>query len=234
MGIDKLIAQSSLSTFHCQSLRLLRICALFGKDGRRSCWILEEQNSMVFGQQLFQRFKTELMDNLWNSSGRFSQDSLRWESSIRFNRWWENYSVDQRTSQAGSSSCQCFFSTLCGRCKRKWWNTWKQFRQFFSMLVESLAVIGLSLVLDLKRSGTEVTIANQMDLGTELQRKCCWTSQDPVIRNSVVPVLWREEKKEAKKVERSQYTSLAAPETLSCFSKKKGSSPSISLVSTEQ
>ena len=31
------------------------------------------------------------MDKLWNSSGRFSQDSLQWESSIRFNRWWENY-----------------------------------------------------------------------------------------------------------------------------------------------
>ena len=43
----------------------------------------------------------ELMDNLWNSSGRFPQDSLQCESSIRFNRWWENYSVNQRTSQAG-------------------------------------------------------------------------------------------------------------------------------------
>ena len=33
---------------------------------------------------------------------------------------------------------------------------------------------GLSLGLDLKRSGTELaTIGNQMDLGTELQRKCC-------------------------------------------------------------
>ena len=32
----------------------------------------------------------DLMDNLWNSSGRFYQDPPRWESSIRFNRWWEN------------------------------------------------------------------------------------------------------------------------------------------------
>ena len=54
----------------------------------------------------------ELMDNLWNSSGRFSQDSLQWQSSMRFNRWWENYSVNQRTSQARSSSCQCS-TTLC-------------------------------------------------------------------------------------------------------------------------
>ena len=37
VGIDKLIAQSSLSIFHCQSLCLLRLCALFGKNGRQSC-----------------------------------------------------------------------------------------------------------------------------------------------------------------------------------------------------
>ena len=36
-----------------------------------------------------------------------------------------------------------------------------------------LAVIGLSCGLDLKRSGTELTIANQMDLGNELRRRCC-------------------------------------------------------------
>ena len=69
-------------------------------------------------------------------------------------------------------------------------------RQLNSMLVDSLAVIGLSLGLDLKRSGTELTeltITNQMDLGTELQRECCRTSQDLVIRCSVVPVLWKEE-----------------------------------------
>ena len=56
------------------------------------------------------------------------------------------------------------------------------------MIVDSFAVIGLSWGLDLKRSGTELVIANQMDLGTELQRECCSTSQDPVIRCSVVPV----------------------------------------------
>ena len=51
----------------------------------------------------------------------------------------------------------------------------------------------LSQGLDLKRIGTELTIANQMDLGIELQRKCCRISQDLVIRYSVVPVPWRGE-----------------------------------------
>ena len=36
VGIDKLIAESSLSIFHCQSLCLLRLCAVFGKNWRQS------------------------------------------------------------------------------------------------------------------------------------------------------------------------------------------------------
>ena len=56
-----------------------------------------------------------------------------------------------------------------------------------------LAVIGLSWGLDLRRSGTELTMAYQVDLGPERRRKCCWTSQDPVIRYSVAPVPWKEE-----------------------------------------
>ena len=100
------------------------------------------------------------------------------------------------------------------------------------MLKDPLAVIGLSLGLDLKRSGTELAIANQMDLGTELQRKCCSTSQDRVILYSVVAVPWREENSEAKMEERHQYTSITVRKTLSCFS--RWSSPSISTVCTEQ
>ena len=34
----------------------------------------------------------------WSSSGKSSQDSQHWEFSTRFKRWWENYSVNQRTS----------------------------------------------------------------------------------------------------------------------------------------
>ena len=63
--VDKLIAQSSLSIIHCQSLRLLRLCALSGKDGRRSCQNLEESNSMVFRQQILQWYES----NCWTNCG---------------------------------------------------------------------------------------------------------------------------------------------------------------------
>ena len=55
------------------------------------------------------------------------------------------------------------------------------------MLKDSLAVIGLSWDLDLKRSLSEFTNANKMDFGIQLRRKCGKISQDPVIRYS----LWR-------------------------------------------
>ena len=49
------------------------------------------------------------------------------------------------------------------------------------------AVIGLSWGLDPKRSGAELTMENQMDLGIELPRKCCRISKDQVIRYSGAP-----------------------------------------------
>ena len=44
-------------------------------------------------------------------------------------------------------------------------------RQLRIMLANSLAVIGLSWGLDQKKSGTELTLTNQMDHGIEWQKK---------------------------------------------------------------
>ena len=132
----------------------------------------------------------ELMDKLWNSSGRFSQDSLQWQSSMRFTWWWENYSVNQRTWHAASSFMTMFNDIvwdakrndeLCVNNSR----TKKKYAERFPR--------GHWSFLDLKRRGTELTIANQMDLGIELQRKCWWISQKPIILYSVAPVPWRKE-----------------------------------------
>ena len=76
------------------------------------------------------------------------------------------------------------------------------------MLKDFLAVTGLSWDLDLKRSGTERTMANQMDLAPEWRRKCCIISKIPVVRYSDVPASWREDNKEAKEEERQQFHSL--------------------------
>ena len=87
--------------------------------------------------------------------------------------------MNQTTSQAGSSSCQCFDDIvwdakgndeLCAKIIQ---------RQLKSVQKDFLAVIGLSGCLDPKRSGTKLTMANQ--------------SKIPVIRYSDVPAPGRED-----------------------------------------
>ena len=78
--------------------------------------------------------------------------------------------MNQRTSQAGSSLCPCL-TTLYGMQKemiehvKNKAKIIKQYAQRFPRGHWSFLGPG-------KRSGTELTITNQMDLGTELQRKC--------------------------------------------------------------
>ena len=143
VGVDKLIAQWSLSIFRCpKCMSSPTLCSVWEK------W---ETILLNPGRSKFNGIRTtilsanwiELMDDLWNSSGRFSQDSRQWQSSMRFNRWWENYSVNQRTSQAGSSSCQCL-TTLYGMQKEMMNYVSIIQRQLKGMQKDSLAVIGLS------------------------------------------------------------------------------------------
>ena len=86
VGIDKLIAQSSLSTCHCQGLCLLWLCALLGKNGKRSCWILDEANSLVFRKRLLQRIES----NSWTTYGIRVEDSHR----THYNRNTQSDSTD--------------------------------------------------------------------------------------------------------------------------------------------
>ena len=93
-------------------------------------------------------------------------------------------------------------------------------------LEDFLAVIGLSLGLVQKRSGTPHTNANQTDLGIGR----CKNSKDLVTQYSVVPVPWREDTFEAKEEEGQQYISQQVMMMFNCSS--KWSSPSISSVFT--
>ena len=196
VGINNLIAQSSKPICHCQGLCLLWLCALLGKIGKQSCWILEEANSMVFGQRLIQRIES----NWWTTYGIRVQDfpsihhsgNPQWDSTDD-----RKITVNQRTSQAGSSSCQCS-ATLYGMQKEMMKCVSIIQRQLKSMQKDFFAVICLPCGLDLKRSGTELTMANQMALGIELRRKCCRISKDRVVRYSDVPATWREDNWEAK------------------------------------
>ena len=56
-----------------------------------------------------------------------------------------------------------------------------------NMLKDFLAVIGLFLDLVQKRSGTAPVVANPMDLGIELQRRCWKTSKELVTQSFDAP-----------------------------------------------
>ena len=111
----------------------------------------------------------ELMENPWSSSGRSSKvhdsGSLWGDSQKR----WANYSVIQRISKTGLSSCQCS-TTLCNMLKEMKNYVEKIQKELNITLDDFLAVIGLSLDL-VQKSGTPHTIANPRDVGIGLRRK---------------------------------------------------------------
>ena len=188
MDVDKLIAQSSLSIFHCRSLCLLRLCTLFGKDGRQSCWILEEQNSMVFGKQSFQRYES----NWWTTNGIRVEDF----PTTHYNGNPQPGSTDDGRIAVWTRELHRQ-DHIHVNVQWHWMGQKKEqekevntiYRRLRILLADFLALIGLSQGLDLKRSGTELAITNQMDLGTELQGKWCWISQNTIIQCSVVQCL---------------------------------------------
>ena len=84
-------------------------------------------------------------------------------------------------------------------------------RQLRIVLVDSLAVVGLSWELAQKRNGTELALLNPTDPGTQLQKKWWWISQNPVTRYFVPPVSLREERRKHR---------VASPHDNSCKSAK--------------
>ena len=226
MSVDKLIAKSSLSIFHCQSLCLPDSVFCLGQLGDTLVESWTKQIQRYSDNKYYQRIESNWWTT-WSLSWRFSQEFPTVGILIRFNRWWENCSVNQRTSEAASMS---MFNDIVWDAKENDELCEKIQRQIKSIQKDSLAVIGLSLGMDLKRSDTELygTDDCKADGSWKLQRKCCRTSQDQVIRHPVVPVKnW-----EAKEEEWHQYTSMTVRKTLSCFS--RWSSPSIGSVFTEQ
>ena len=84
-------------------------CSVWEVSVTKKSRSLEEQNRIVFGKSPFSK-----MESQWNSSGKYSQDSLHWASSKRIPTNYNWITVWTRTvSLEGSSSCQCT-TTLYG------------------------------------------------------------------------------------------------------------------------
>ena len=128
-------------------------------------------------------------------------------TSKKFRIRWANYSVIQPISKTGTSSCQCS-TTLMNGMQEEMKNYAKSFRKVLQNTLDNfLAVIGLSWGLDPRKSGAELTMAYQVDIGRKQWRKCCWTLRNLVILRSVAPVPWKEDNEEANWEERQLYNS---------------------------
>ena len=178
VDLDKLVVWKGLSDHQLQNLRLFRLCAVCRKNGRWSYCDLEEENSIVFGKQSLQRYESNRrhadgvrVDNIPRNHdvGPPREDSM---SNERLTVWtWALHIQDH----------------LHVNVQRHWIGSKKETkkdvntiqRQLGVMLADSLAVIGLSWVLDQKRSGTELPLTDLTDHGINQQRTWWQTHQDP-------------------------------------------------------
>ena len=195
LGVDNLIAQSSLPIFHCQ------LCALFVKN-RRHVVSWKKQIQWYSDNNYFKylnRIDRQLVKLEWMIFPGFTTVG----TSIRINGRLENYSESENFT--GRIIFMSMFNDIVWDAKgndESCVNDSKTNKEYAERFLR-----GLSWRLDPKRSGAELTMANQMDVRIELPRKCCRISKDPIIRYSGVPTPYREYNWEAKEEERHQFTS---------------------------
>ena len=102
---------------------------------------------MVFGSESNHFMDMNRIDGMPTEfEWKIFQESWRWASSRRFKIWWETYSVNLRTSQTGSSSCQMLNDLEWGAKgnKERW--------EYNSLLADFLTVIFLGAWI--RREGT--------------------------------------------------------------------------------
>ena len=110
----------------------------------------------------------------WSSSGKISQDSLHWEFSTIFERWWLNQSLNQSNSKEGSSSCQCTM-TLVGQNEEKKKIELRKLSELPSITEDSRKDVGRFWDLDPRRNGTDPIPKNRMENGIKLLKTWCST-----------------------------------------------------------
>ena len=158
---------------------------------RKSKWFLEthylKDPDRIDGEQ---------MEFEWT----FHQDSLHWEFSTRFKRWWLNQSVNQSHVKEGSSSCQCTM-TLTGENEGTEKIVLRMLTELLSTLEDSREDIGQFLVLDRRWYGTDLMSTNLMENDIKLLRTWCSTLPKADILYSVPPAHSKEEDWKAKEME---------------------------------
>ena len=113
---------------------------------------------------------TELTVRPWNSSGIFSQDSIRCSSVKKSKVYCTDWEKHQKISQEEFYLCRCSTTFLVEQKTMKK-NVWQMLDSYLCMQEDLEKDNGHSLVLILRKSGTLSMKTVHMESGTKLQKK---------------------------------------------------------------
>ena len=159
---------------------------------------------------------TESMVSQWNSSGIFSQDSIRYISATKSKVYWADQEKHQRISQEGLSSCPCS-TTLPVEQETMKKNVWQTLVSYLCMQGNLVKDNGHLLVLVPKRSGILWKKTVHKEFGTKLQKGCCWNSLRADVQFSVLRLHCPEVNSKAKDLVHCRYTMQPTKKRLRLF-----------------
>ena len=220
------ILGQSCSICNCQNLCFF----LTHSDKPVKAWKSSVING--FWQHVISKIWIGSTGNKWSSSWIFSQDSLQWEFSMRFKRWWLNQSVNQTNVKERSSSWQCTIDI-------DWVKRWNKencianaLSELLRTLEDSRKDIGHFWGLDARRNGREpipIKTDGECDR-TAWGMKLNFAETDILYFVPTAP--WKEENWKAKEKKWKPFTSTVVMKPLNWFFAHL--CPWISSVSTEQ
>ena len=150
VDVDKLIVQPSLSVHQRHNLRLLRLCTLCGKNGRWS--------------------KCDLLQKIkWYSENNYFKEMNRIDGMPTEFEWMRDLQCEPEHFKDRIIFMSMYNDIAWDEEIQKDVNTIH--RQLRNMLVDSLAVIGLSWGLDRKRNGKEPSLIDPTSSAFERGRK---------------------------------------------------------------
>ena len=136
----------------------------------------------------------------WNSSGIFSQDSIRCNSVKKSKVYCTDWEKHQKIPGRILVDVQNFKQKTMKK------NVWQMLDSYLCMQEDLEKDNGHSLVLVLRKSGTLSKKTVHKESGTKLQKGCCWNSLKADVQFSVLRLHCPEVNSKAKDMVNCRYT----------------------------
>ena len=141
----------------------------------------------------------------WNSSGTFSQDSIRCSSVKKSKAYCTDWEKHQKISQEEIYLCRCS-TTFPVEHETMKKNVWQMLDSYLCRQEVLEKDNGHLLVLVLRKSGSLSKKTVHKEFGTKLQKGCCWNSLRADVQFSVLRLHCPEVNSKAKDMVNCRYT----------------------------